>query len=115
MSARLLHIRDLLAHGEALPPASAAWLVMSIDRLLAGDDPRAALNLDHAAGIRERNRLLIEGAAALHGSYWGKAVTLSKMVHRHQSGRSAPEWLVKAGRSARLPTTPRALYGIIRG
>ena len=114
MSATLLHIRDLLAQGEPLPPASSEWLTRCIDRLLAGDDPRAVLGLDRAAGLRERNRLLCMGAEALPGSRWQKAEHVASLVRRHQSGRQAPGWLIEAQQAAKVPQTARMIYDIIR-
>lgn len=114
MSARLIHIRDLLAQGEPLPPASAVWLVRSIDRLLAGDDPVAVLDLGRAGALRERNRLLCQAAAEIDGTPYQKATALASLVRRHQAGRQAPGQIVQASLAAPLPKTTRQLYNIIR-
>jgi hypothetical protein len=114
MSARLLHIRGLLAQGEPLPPPSAVWLVRSIDRLLAGDDPVAVLDLGRAAGLRERNRLLRQAAAGLEGTPYQKATQLASLARRHEDGRQAPGEIVQASRAAPLPKTQRQMWNIIR-
>ncbi len=114
MSTQLRHIRELLARGEPLPPASSGWLVRAVDRLLAGDDSKNALELDHAGALRERNRLLCEGASSLHGATWTRAETIAKLAGRHQSGRKSPDWLIQANQAAKIPGTARQIYDIIR-
>jgi hypothetical protein len=114
MSANLCHIRDLLAGGQPLPPASAEWLVRAIDRLLAGDDPRTVLGLDHASAVRERDRIIRGAAGELSGSAWARAKQLAEQVKRHQSGRGAAAWVRQASAACKLPETPERLLQIIR-
>lgn len=114
MSKQLEHVRMVLATGEQLPPHSAAWLVRKIDRLLAGDDPRMVLGLDHASARRERDNLLRQGAAELEGKPTKKAKEMARLVRQYHSGRRAPTWLIEADRAAKIPATYRQLFDIIR-
>lgn len=113
MSANLTHIRDLLTHGQQLPPASALWLVRSIDRLIAGDEPRSVLGLDHAGGLRERNRILRAEAESMPGATWRKAREISKLARKHRAGMKVPDWISRANNAARIPSTTRQIYSII--
>ena len=111
---QLEHVRMVLATGEQLPPHSAAWLVRKIDRLLAGDDPRMVLGLDHASAVRERDRIIRDAAGELSGSSWAKAKQLAEQVKRYQSGRAAAAWVRQASAAYKLPATPERLLQIIR-
>jgi uncharacterized protein YfaQ (DUF2300 family) len=104
----------MAATGQPLPPASADWLVRAIDRMLEGDDPRAVLGLNNAAAMRERDRLLRQGAAELEGNRTQRAEAMAKLVKKYQSGRQAPAWLIEANRLKKIPTTSRRLFDIIR-
>jgi hypothetical protein len=114
MSKQLEHVRMVLASGAQLPPHSAAWLVRSIDRMLAGDDPRMVLGLDHASAVRERDRIIRGAARELSGSTWARAKHLAEQIHRHQSGRCAEAWVRQASAACKLPTTPERILQIIR-
>lgn len=114
MRERLEHVRLMLASDQPLPPASASWMVRSIDRMLAGEDPKQVLGLDHASARRERNNLLRQGAAELEGNPTKKAKEMAKLVRQYHSGRRAPTWLIEADRAAKIPATYRQLFDIIR-
>ena len=114
MSERLRHIRDLLAQGDSLPPASSAWLVRACDRLLQGDeDPRVILELDAAHRRAERDKLLRQAAAELPGSTWGKAKVIHDQAKRQQSGRRAAPLIKQAAKAAPLPGTPQRIRQIL--
>ena len=115
MSERLRHIRDLLAQGDSLPPASCAWLVRACDRLLQGDeDPRVILELDAAHRRAERDKLLRQLAAELPGSTWGKAKVIHDQDKRQKSGRRAAPLITQAARAASLPGTPEGILRILQ-
>ena len=115
MSERLRHIRDLLAQGDSLPPASCAWLVLACDRLLQGDeDPRVILELDAAHRRAERDKLLRQLAAELPGSTWGKAKVIHDQDKRQKSGRRAAPLITQAARASSLPGTPEGILRILQ-